>query len=121
MKIKELLALGAALAAGFGVVASTTADAGSNLCDPNRVCIYTDHSFSGLLGTRGSGGGLRNVTEGSNDKTSSWENKTRRNAAWYYGANGTGTCRNMPAGRELHWVGASDNDQLTSWRTNRGC
>ncbi|RRD45798.1 peptidase inhibitor family I36 protein [Tessaracoccus sp. OH4464_COT-324] len=121
MKIKELLALGAALAAGFGVVASTTADAGSNLCDPNRVCIYTDHSFSGLLGTRGPGGGLRNVSDHSNDKMSSWENKTRQSAAWYHSANGTGTCRNMRPGTELRWVEDEHNDRLTSWRTNRGC
>ena len=52
---------------------------------------------------------------------SSWENKTGTNAAFYYGVNGTGTCVTMKAGYEHHYVGAGANDQMSSWRTDRGC
>ncbi len=113
---------GLILAAGIGLSgAALVAEAGSNLCASNRVCVYVDANFSGLMGTRSPGGALVNVSSLNNDKMSSWENKTGTNAAFYYGVNGTGTCVTMKAGYEHHYVGAGANDQMSSWRTDRGC
>lgn len=121
MKFRKLIVLGLAAAMGFST-ASLSANAGSNLCSSNRVCIYVDHEWVGLLGTRSAGGGLANVSSGANDKTSSWENKTNTNARWYFDANGAGACRSMIAKSEknIAWYGG-DNDKLTSWATNKAC
>lgn len=121
MRIRKLLMLALAAAIGFGG-ATVTANAGSNLCNANRVCIYVDHEWVGLLGMRSAGGGLVNVSSGANDRTSSWENRTSTNARWYFDASGKGACRDMIAKRELNitWYGG-DNDKLTSWATNKAC
>lgn len=121
MKVRSIVVAAALALVGFGT-SLQDADAGSNLCPANKVCIYVDHEWVGLLGYRSAGLGLQNVTTKSNDRTSSWENKTATNARWFHDANGAGTCRTMIAQSELNitWYGG-DNDKLTSWATNGAC
>jgi len=111
---------GAILAAGL-LLAPTSAQAGSGLCAASRACIYDQQGFVALLQSRLGGNGSINVVSSINDLTSSWENKTTSNAAWWTEAFSSGTCRTMPSGTELGYVGGSANDRLTSWRTNGGC
>ncbi|MFN8074554.1 MAG: peptidase inhibitor family I36 protein [Kineosporiaceae bacterium] len=109
-----ILILGAAFA-------PAGAHAGSNLCRSGQACIYTDSNFVGLLDVKGPGSGLSNVGSALNDKTSSWENKTTRNGAWYEDTNAGGFCRNMNKGTEKASVGWGDDDELTSWKTTSNC
>lgn len=51
----------------------------------------------------------------------SWENRTSTKSAWYYNADGKGSCVNMNARSEDDNINVFDSDELTSWRTNRGC
>ena len=106
---------------GTGVAASGVASAGSDLCPRNRACIYDHNDFVALLGTKGPGAGLSNVSSGANDKTDSWENKTRRNGAWYYDANAGGKCYNMKRRTENRNLSVFPSDELSSWRVNRRC
>jgi len=107
--------------AGSGVMAAGMAEAGSNLCPNNRACIYDHNDFVALLGTKGPGAGLTNVSKPANDKTDSWENKTRRNGAWHYDANGGGKCNNMKRKTQKANLHFFPSDELTSWRMNRLC
>lgn len=118
-RFKAAIIVGAIALAGVG--AGTPAMAGSSLCDASKVCIYDDHGFVGLLGQRSGGLGAVNVSTGSNDQTSSWENKSSYNSRWHTAANSSGTCRTMGAKKELSYVGPAANDSLTSWATNGGC
>ena len=98
-----------------------SASAGSNLCDPNRACIYDHNNFVALLGTKGPSSGLDNVSSGANDKTDSWENKTSTTGAWYYDANAGGNCNTMGRGDENANLSVFPSDELSSWKTTGGC
>jgi len=113
--------LGALLVAGLSTVPAGAASAGSTLCPSAKVCIYVDPGFVGLLGYRSGGLGLANVSSGADNKTSSWENKSSYNAAWYDQRDGGGNCFNMLSKREVSSIGWPSYDKLSSWRTNRGC
>jgi hypothetical protein len=102
---------------GFGMSAS----AGSNLCDPDRACIYDHNDFVALLGTKGPEQSLTNVSSGANDSTDSWENKTNGPGAWYYDANGGGNCNTMGRHDENPNLGVFPSDELSSWKTTAGC
>jgi len=107
---------------GSAVLASGMAQAGGDLCDPNRGCIFVHADQVGLLGTKGPGFGLSNVSKPANDETSSWKNRTKRNGAWYYDVNGKGKCNNLRRRSENnHLKRTGDNDELSSWRMNRLC
>jgi len=104
------------------ILAPTTAQAGSNLCPSARACIYVNSGFVGLLGTKSGGSGLTNVSAGANDTTSSWENKTGSNGAWYFDQNGGGNCRTMTAGTEISKLSNFGSaDELSSWKMNGTC
>lgn len=95
--------------------------AGGIDCDANRACIYDGNGFVGIIGERAAGGGVVNVPSSYNDKMDSWENKTNTDAAWYYNANGGGNCREMDSLSEDSNVNVLNSDELSSWRTDRGC
>lgn len=118
-RVKAAIIVGAIALVGIG--AGSPAVAGSSLCGASKVCIYDDQGFVGLLGSRSGGLGAVNVSTGTNDQTSSWENKSSYNGRWHTNANSSGTCRKMAAKKELSYVGSTDNDKLTSWATNGGC
>ena len=118
--IKKLLVT--SVLVGSGLLASgISASAGSNLCDPNRACIYDHNDFAGLLGTKGPDQPLDNVSASANDKTDSWENKTARNGAWYYDANAGGNCNTMSSHKEDANLAVFPSDELSSWKTNGAC
>lgn len=120
MKLKKTLgtvAVLSVLAAGV----TGPAIAGNSLCSSNRVCIYIDEGFIGLLGQRSPGGNLVDLSAGANDKMSSWENKTNARAAWYEHIGGGGACRNMEIQHERFIVDLDYNDMMSSWRTDHGC
>jgi hypothetical protein len=102
------------------VTAPTAAVAGSSACPANNICIYNHADWVSLLARRAPFGGLWNVPSAINDKTSSWENKTLADAAWYVDANGQGRCRSMANRSEENFTWY-DNDVLTSWRANGPC
>ena len=119
MKFKKI-AIGVAFAFAFGAAASP-AQAGSNLCPSSKICIYVHEDYVGLLGYRGAGGGLLNLSEGARNEMSSWENKTSTTASWFTGLNGTGSCRTMLANSQKALVVFEFNDEMESWRTDQGC
>ncbi|GAB4107421.1 hypothetical protein GCM10028790_64400 [Micromonospora taraxaci] len=93
-----------------------------NLCADYNACIYASDNFIGLIDIpRAKGGGLRNVKSADNDKMDSWENRTVNHAAWYHDANGGGDCVLMHYRYEDDDINVFDSDELTSWRTDRGC
>jgi hypothetical protein len=118
--MKKVISAGL-LTASLVISGSAIASAGSNLCPSNRACIYIDKDFVGLLGYRSGGGGLINLSDGANDKMTSWENKTSNKGAWYEHINGDGFCRNMPIDDEIAEVSGAVNDTMSSWRMNGGC
>ena len=121
MKELKLAALVTALG-GLGLLGSAGhASAGSTLCPSAKVCIYASDDFNLLMGYRSAGGGIVNISAGNNDLMSSWENKIGTNAAWYYGSNGSGGCRNMSAGTENHSLSNFDDNEMSSWKTNGSC
>jgi hypothetical protein len=115
---RRLIAVAVVLAA---LAAPVPAMAGSVLCPASRACIYDHTNFVGLLNSRVGGGGLSNVPGAYNDMVTSWENKSVSDGAWYFSSDGRGTCRTMLKHYEFHYVGAGDNDNLTSWRLNGRC
>lgn len=120
--MKKILAV-AIIAAGTGIAAPmSTAGAGSNLCDSNRVCIYESNDYVGLLGQRSAGQKRVNVSSKAEDKMDSWENKTSTNARWYHKKTGDGgKCVNMLAKKQDNNINVIDSDELSSWATNGAC
>lgn len=114
--ISLLLGGTAVLAAGPAVSAKLP-----DFCQSSRVCIYDDNDFKAILGARGPGLGLRTVSADANDKTDSWKNRTSRSAAWYYDKGGKGKCTTMGPVSSEDNLGWQPSDELSSWRTNRGC
>ncbi len=106
-------------------VAPEAAQAGNpNYCPDliRKSCIYANNNFVGLLDSpRLPGGGIRNVPSSDRDKMDSWENRTGTHAAWYHNANGGGDCVLMHWGSEDANINVFDSDELSSWRTDRGC
>jgi peptidase inhibitor family I36 len=118
--IKKLLVT--SVLVGTGLFASgMSASAGSNLCPADRACIYDHNNWVALLGTKGPGQGLSNVSGPANDKTDSWENKTTRNGAWYHDVNGQGDCHTMGPGKENPNLSVGPSDELSSWKTSAPC
>lgn len=119
MTIKKLIVVGAAAVGMLGLPGA--ASAGGADCDANRACIYDGNNFVGIIGERASGGGVVNVPSAFNDKMDSWENKTSIDAAWYYDVGGNGDCVEMDSLNEDNDINVFDSDELSSWRTDRGC
>lgn len=94
-----------------------------NGCDYNRVCLFDDNNFVNRIGNRPAGEPRENLGSDKNDRTDSWDNNTRTDAAWYYNFTweNADNCRNMPALREDANLGVFNSDEASSWRTNRGC
>jgi hypothetical protein len=94
-----------------------------NGCEPNRVCIFDENNFLDRMGMRPAGEGRKDVSAANNDRTDSWKNNTGTNAAWYYNFTyeNADNCRNMPAHDQDSNLGVFNSDELSSWRTNRGC
>jgi len=110
------------LAVVVGMVgAPVVAQAGSTLCPSAKACIYVDPAYVGLLGYKSGNSALVNVSSGADNKTSSWENKTAYNGAWFEGVGGSGKCWNMGSKKEVGSIGWPNYDKLTSWRTTAGC
>ncbi|MFI9643580.1 peptidase inhibitor family I36 protein [Micromonospora sp. NPDC051925] len=121
MRISKVLLAGAVIAAG-GLAFPAAASAGNPaFCGSNLVCIYDGNNWVGFLGSRGPGGGIENVSAAANDHMDSWENRTSTNAAWYYDHDGGGACVNMSKLSEDDNINVFDSDELSSWRTDRGC
>lgn len=122
MRKLTIAAIGIAAAVGSLVATPGLAQA-VNGCDFNKVCVFDDNNFVNRLGSRDPGLGRVDVSGANNDRTDSWDNNTGTNAAWYYNfvSENADNCRNMPAGREDPNLGVFNSDELSSWRTNRGC
>ncbi|GLZ00031.1 peptidase inhibitor family I36 protein [Actinoplanes sp. NBRC 103695] len=103
------------------------ASRGFDDCLSGRVCFWDGRGFTGWMIWYGPESGItrRNFTDnGFNDLTSSWANRTARDARWYYDSNQSGTTRCMNANHSTQWVGDSDNDEATSmavFTDNQAC
>jgi len=115
MLISFLLAGTTMLAAGAAV------SAGEAPCPKNKVCIFDGNDYSGLLDSRRPGGRLRNVSSAASDGMDSWINQTKKNAAWYHDINGKGNCHDMKRMSRDPNINFFASDELSSWKTNRGC
>ncbi|GAA4755666.1 hypothetical protein GCM10023350_46430 [Nocardioides endophyticus] len=121
-KLKVLIGVGALAAAGLAVTPVLGANAAYSDCASNRVCAWQNNHHSGdYLGSRAAGLGIANIQDASNDRTSSWANRTLTNARWFQLANGGGFCITMTNTSSNPDLADSQNDKLTSWATNRGC
>lgn len=118
----RLASIGGAIALSLGFAAVQSAEAGYSDCQANQVCVWRDMNYVIFLGWRSPGGGLVNVSDANKNKMSSWGNRTGRNAAWYYNPSGGSPCVTMAAGLSASYVYTNaHNDQMESWRTDRGC
>lgn len=120
-----IVAMGlAGIAGGFAVTAVAPGIAGAvSGCDASRVCIFDDNNYEDRIGMRPAGEGRVDVSSSNNDRMDSWKNRTNTNAAWYYNFvdENADNCRNMVANSSDGDVGVFNSDELSSWRTNRGC
>lgn len=112
---------GAIVTGGIGVAAASDLSVQADACGANRVCIYKHNDFVTKMGERAPGNGTINVTAVANDEMSSWKNLTNTNASWFHDAGGEGRCVTMPQARSDNDINSYDDDELSSWRTSRGC
>lgn len=112
------------LAAGAGVLVVFPGIAlAVDGCENNRVCIFDDNDYKNRLGIKPAGEPRANVASQNNDRTDSWINDTTTNAAWYYNFTyeNSDNCRTMYDQSSDGDLGVFNSDELSSWRTNRGC
>lgn len=120
MKAARLAIATTMIAAATSVTAITAADA-SDACGANRACLYGNNDYKWKLSERAPGYGLYNLTSGVNDEMDCWINLTRTNAAGYEYANGGGDCQTFAWCSRDNNVNFANSDEVSSWRTNRGC
>lgn len=120
VSISKRIFAGALIAGALGAGAAP-ATAALSECPSNRVCLFKDRDFNGLLGYRSGNLSTVNISYTNNDETSSWSNKTGYLGAWYADADGRGGCYAMNSYTNNSYVGFSFNDKASSWRTNGGC
>lgn len=121
--MKKLIVTAVATIALMGAVPSV-ASAGEWEVPPGAVGIFNHGGFQWLLGYRYPRFGPENVSHDSNDKMSSWVNKSSTRSSWWEHANRNGFCRPMVPGYYAATIYRDENDKLTSWASNRwgvGC
>lgn len=105
-----------------GAGASGGAQAAFSDCDPNRSCLWGNNDYVWLLSERQAGGGLLSFSgQDRNNQMDSWGNRTATPSAGYDGADGSGDCQTFEAGQRDNNVSFVNSDEVSSWRTNRGC
>lgn len=119
MSISRKLFAGVLIAGALGAGAAP-ASAALFECPSNKMCLFKDSNFNGLLGYRSGGQNTTNISYNNNDEMSSWSNKSGYLGAWYEDANGRGNCYAMNSYTNNSYVGYWFNDEASSWRTNGG-
>lgn len=120
MSISRKLFAGVLIAGALGAGAAP-ASAALFECPSNKMCLFKDSNFNGLLGYRSGGQNTTNISYNNNDEMSSWSNKSGYLGAWYEDADGRGNCYAMNSYTNNSYVGYWFNDKASSWRTNGGC
>ncbi|MBX5444090.1 MULTISPECIES: peptidase inhibitor family I36 protein [Sphaerobacter] len=113
-----LVALALALSS---VAAAGSVQAELEECDSGHVCMWGNTDFNWLIGERPSGGGLVALSGAANNQMDSWANGSNTNAAGYDNWDGTGDCQTFHAFGRDNNVAFWNSDEVSSWRTNRGC
>lgn len=111
--------VGAFVLVGIGF--ASPAQASFSECDADRVCMWGNNDYHWLIGERGPGGGLVNLSGDKNNEMDSWGNRTARNAAGYGSTGGSGDCQTFKAGERDNNVASWNSDEISSWKTNGGC
>jgi len=119
MRIKKIAII--TILAPTGLVAIVGAQASLDQCNSNRVCMWGNNDFKWLIGERAPGGGLVNLSGDRNDEMDSWANRTVIDAAGYATSNGRGDCQTFGRISNNNNVSYWSSDEVSSWRTNRGC
>lgn len=119
MRVKSLLIALAFAATAAG--AAQTTQASFEQCASGRVCMWGNNDFQWLLGSRAPGYGLWNLYGDANDEMDSWANRSGQNAAAYSGFDGYADCQTFWKGGNDNNVGPWNSDEVSSWRTDRGC
>lgn len=120
MRTKKVLLIGLFLVGtSFGTVHIAQADFSD--CSSGRVCMWGNNNFQWLIGSRSPGYGVVNLYGDSNNQMDSWANRTSTNAAGYDGYDGYATCQTFWRGGNDDNVAPWNSDEVSSWRTNRGC
>jgi hypothetical protein len=98
------------------VILTERTSLGIESCSANYVCLWTHANYGNPMIQFRDPGGYNLTSYGFNDRMSSWYNRKSVDARWYYDVNQTGTSRCMNAGARVSYVGATDNDKMSSLR-----
>lgn len=104
----------------LGVSAAGAADA-SDACNTGRVCLYGNTSWEWKIGDRAEGGGLATLGGTYNDQMDSYRNITATNARVHANSDGSGDCVNVPRNSNDSNLAVWNDNEASSWRTDRGC
>jgi hypothetical protein len=75
-----------------------------------------------MLSERAAGGGLQSFSgQDRNNQMDSWGNRTATSSSGFDNTNGTGDCQTFKFGSNDNNVAFNNSDEVSSWRTNRGC
>jgi hypothetical protein len=121
MRISKKVVLATTLVALSGFSAAGGAQAAFSDCPSNRVCLWGNNDFVYLIAVKAPYEGLRSLSGDANNQMDSWGNRTGRNAAGYDYSNGTGDCQTFSAGSRDNNVNYWNSDEVSSFRTDRGC
>jgi hypothetical protein len=87
-------------------------------CSEGYVCLYEHQNFASRLGYRLGGFSIKNVKASSNDKMTSWANRSKKKGCWFTDIDGGGAKRYLYSNANNPKVDL--NDQLSSW-AGSGC
>jgi peptidase inhibitor family I36 len=122
MRLPRRSAFAVAAVALTAAAATTGAEATFSDCDPNRSCLWGNNDYIWMLSERAAGGGLQSFNgQDRNNQMDSWGNRTSTNSAGYDSTSGTGDCQTFKFGSNDNNVAFNNSDEVSSWRTNRGC
>lgn len=123
MRTKSILI---SLALGVSVVGGgfQAAQASLSQCTSTDTCIWGNNDFKWYLGSRNDGLGVGTLSGEANNEMDSWANRSSGSSAGYDDPTPDGDddgCQTWSAVSNDNNVSPFNSDEVSSWRTNRGC
>ena len=121
MRKSAVLGIGL-LGAAFLTTPSSSSAALSDCTGLSSTCLWANNDFGVYITGKTSNLGVSNLTASQEDRMDSWQNKSALyNSAGYSGLSGNGDCQTFAKGQNDNNVNPFNSDEVSSYRTNRGC
>jgi len=120
MRIKSAMSAGLITLTVFAVAG--TANAGFEDCDPGKMCMWGNNDYKWRIGMKPVDQPIDNLSGDKDNEMDSWANRSEEwNGCMFTGYDGVGEEQLMESNGQDDNVNPWNSDEVSSWRTRRGC